>query len=162
MGVRHANVIFWPALAAIGFALHFIWEYAQCEAFFVHVRGPATIGAMLRATLGDLVLTGIAWLGTAFVAWNMDWALHRWTPRVWLSLFGLALVLSLSVELHAQAMDWWVYTERAPLLPLTPVSVLPVLQLLLLFPLSFGLARGVALHLAVPATLMKGASSWNG
>ncbi len=159
---RHTSWIFWPALALASFALHFVWEYAQCEAFFVHGREPATIGAMLRATLGDLVLTGIAWLGTALVAWNRDWALQSWTPRVWLSLLGLALVLSVSVELHAQAMGWWAYTERAPLLPLTPVSVLPVLQLLLLFPLSFGLARGVALRLAVPATLMKGASSWNG
>lgn len=162
MTVRRATAIFWPALAAVSFALHFIWEYAQCEAFFVHVRGPATIGAMLRATLGDLALTLLAWLGTTLIAWNKNWALHRWTPRVWMSLFGLALVLSVSVELHAQAMGWWVYTERAPLLPLTPVSVLPVLQLLLLFPLSFGLARGVALRVAVPATLMKGASSWNG
>ena len=115
----------------------------------------------LRATLGDLVLTGIAWLGTALVTWNRDWALQRWTPRVWLSLLGLALVLSVSVELHAQAMGWWVYTERTPLLPLTPVSVLPVLQLALLFPLSFGLARAIALRTA-HARIVKRAFSWNG
>lgn len=144
---RKATWIFWLALTLVSFGLHFAWEYAQCEAFFVHVRAPR-MAPMLRATLGDLVLTGIAWLGTALVTWDRHWSLQRWTPRVWLSLLAFAIALSIAVELHALAMDWWRYTERAPRLPGTSVSALPVLQLLLLFPLSFGLARGLALRMA--------------
>lgn len=156
--------VFWPALALVSFVLHFIWEYMQCEPFFVHVRAPASMAAMLSATLGDLVLTALAWLGTALVSWNPRWPLQRWTPRVWLSLLGLALALSVAVELHALAMHWWRYTARAPRLPATPVSLLPVLQLVLLFPLSFGLARALTLRLsATPKPQpLKGASSWNG
>ncbi|MEW6168403.1 MAG: hypothetical protein AB1651_12010 [Pseudomonadota bacterium] len=143
--------IFWPTLAAVSFALHFAWEYAQCEPFFVHLRAPASMAAMLRATLGDLVLTALAGLGTALVSRNPRWPLQRWTPRVWLSLLGLALALSVTVELHALAMDWWRYTARAPRLPASQVSLLPVLQLVLLFPLSFGLARALALRLSAAA-----------
>lgn len=158
MPTRCATRIFWPVLALVSFALHFAWEYAQCEAFFVHGREPATLGAMLRATLGERLLTAIAWAGTA-VAWDRDWPLHRWTPRVWLALAGLVVALSVAVELHALAMDWWRYTKRAPLLPLTLVSVLP---LVLLFPLSFGLARTLALRATEASLSPKGASSWNG
>ncbi len=149
---RRAQWIFWPVLALVSLVLHFVWEYLQCEAFFVHGARLQGGGAMLRATLGDLVLTSIAYAGTALVARSWNWSLRTWTPRVWLSLLGFALALSVSVELHALAMDRWHYTERAPLLPLTQVSVLPVLQLVLLFPLSFGLARGLALRMRAPST----------
>lgn len=162
MTSRSTPWIFWPVLAVVSLALHFVWEYLQCAAFFVHGREPASVGAMLRATLGDLVLTALAWLGTALVAWDRHWALRRWTPRVWLALVVLAIALSVTVELHALAMGWWFYTDRAPLLPLTPVSILPVLQLLLLFPLSFGLARVVALRPRDRISTFTGASSWNG
>lgn len=159
---RTALRIFWPALALVSFGLHAAWEYAQCEAFFVHVREPGGFGAMLRAALGDLALTGIAYLGVALVAWDRHWPLRRWTPRVWLALMGLAVGLSVTIEMHALAMDWWRYTERAPLLPLTSVSALPVLQLILLFPLSFGLARVLSLRAADPPHTLNGVSSWNG
>ncbi|MDD3762936.1 MAG: hypothetical protein VYC42_16630 [Pseudomonadota bacterium] len=146
MATERTACIFWPVLALASFTLHFVWEYLQCAEFFVHQREPATLGAMLRATLGDLVLTVLAWAGTALATWDRRWALRRWTPRAWLALVVLAIALSVTIELHALAMGWWFYTDRTPLLPLTPVSALPVLQLLLLFPLSFGLARAFALR----------------
>ena len=104
---------------------------------------------MLRATLGDLMHTARAWLGTAFVSWNPRWPQQRWTPSVWLSLLGLAPALSVTVELHALATDWWRYTARAPRLP---GSLLPVLQLALLFPLSFGVTRALTLRLTATPT----------
>ncbi len=61
-------------------------------------------------------------------------------------------MLIVLIELLALAKDWWHYAERTPLLPFTSVSAIPVAQLMVLFPLNFGLARGLALHMAAPFT----------
>ena len=58
-------------------------------------------------------------------------------------LLGVALALSASVESWALATSRWAYTNINPRVPGTPISVLPVAQLLLLFPLTFWLSRKV-------------------
>jgi hypothetical protein len=55
-----------------------------------------------------------------------------------------AIGLSLLLEWHALETGRWGYTDAAILLPGTSVSALPVLQLVLLFPLSFALAHWVS------------------
>lgn len=142
-----ASESLWRFLAALGviaFVLHLGWEYAQCRPFFNHGKLPATATAMLVATLGDLVLTGIAYTGVAATTRNWAWPVQAWTPLAWASLIGIALGLSIAIELHALAMGRWSYTELAPRLPMTPVSLVPVLQLVILLPLSFALAREAA------------------
>jgi hypothetical protein len=53
----------------------------------------------------------------------------------------LAIALSVAVEVHALAMGRWSYTAAAPKLPFAGVSLLPILQLIVLLPISFALAR---------------------
>jgi hypothetical protein len=60
---------------------------------------------------------------------------------VWIILLGTALVLSISIELHALATQRWEYTAINPRIPGLGVSVVPMLQLLILFPVTFGLVR---------------------
>lgn len=144
---KSGMAVFALALMPLAFGLNFAWEYAQCRAFFVHGELPVTAAAMRIATLGDLALTGLAYLGVAALARSWRWPLEAWTARVWTGLLGLALVASIGIELNALATGRWSYTAAAPRLPFTPVSLLPVVQLLVLFPLSFGLARLTAFTL---------------
>lgn len=134
-------LLFWLALLPLAFTLHLGWEYAQCQAFFVHGAIPATPAAMLRATLGDLVLTALAYAGVAAITRNAAWGVERWTRRVWISLLGFALSFSIALELMALVTGRWSYTASALRLPMTSVSIVPVLQLVILFPISFALAR---------------------
>lgn len=127
-------------LSAISFVLHFAWEYIQCQPFFVHGAAPATLSGMLGATLGDLVLTGLVYAGVAAVARNWRWPRLPWTPGIWVALLGLSLAIGVSVEWYALSVGRWSYTGLAPLLPMTSLSVVPLLQLVILLPLSFGLA----------------------
>jgi len=69
------------------------------------------------------------------------WLLGPWHWRQWVVLLGAALALSVFVESWALATSRWAYTAINPLVPGTPISVLPVAQLLLLFPLTFWLSR---------------------
>lgn len=131
------------ALLPTAFALHLAWEYVQCQPYFTHGSLPTTTVTMLLATLGDVALTAIAYVATALIARSWAWPLIRWDRRVWISLMVSAVILALLVEWHALGTGRWGYTAAALLVPGTAVGLLPILQLVVLFPLSFGLARMV-------------------
>lgn len=125
---------------AVSSPLHFAWEWIQCQPFFVHRTTPPTVLAMFAATLGDLALTLIAYAAVA-VLHGRRWPLRRWRWRLVATLEGVALALAISVELYALSTGRWVYTDAAPRVPFTNVSAIPIMQLTLLLPASFLLAR---------------------
>ncbi|WP_420466280.1 hypothetical protein [Panacagrimonas sp.] len=130
------------ALALISFPVYLAWEWIQCQPFFVHRAAPPTLASMLIATLGDVLLTLIAYCAVAAV-YGASWPLRNWTFGVWIALLVVALILSIAVETYALQTYRWAYTDAAPLFLGTPISVLPAAQLLVLFPLSFPLARAL-------------------
>jgi hypothetical protein len=140
------NLRYWLTLLPLAFALNGAWEYLQCAEFFVHGTAPNSAAEMLLATLGDVALTVLTYAIVAAITRNASWGIAAWTARVWISLLGLALILSASMEFAALTSGRWSYTPAAPLLPLTQLSIVPILQLVILLPLSLRLARVAALH----------------
>jgi|CXWL01.1.fsa_nt_gi hypothetical protein len=131
-------------LSTIAFALHFGWENAQCIAFFVHASTAPTQVDMVRATLGDVAMTWLAYGAVSLATRQWNWPFGRWAWKEWGSLVSTALVMSVAVERLAIASGRWSYTANNPLVPGTEVSILPVAQLLLLFPLAFWLTAWIA------------------
>lgn len=132
---------YWLTLLLIAFFLHLPWEYLQCQAFFVHGSVPNTGTAMVVATLGDVALTFVVYGGVTWIARSRTWPLERWRWPVWAALESLAVVLSVAIEIIALNNGRWAYTDSAPRVPVFGVSIVPVLQLMILLPLSFILAR---------------------
>ena len=83
LNIRRLGVFFGATLP-VAFALNYVWEIAQCRLFFIHGTLPPTQLAMLGATAGDVVLTGIAYLGVAAVSRRLMWPLATWSFRTWL------------------------------------------------------------------------------
>jgi len=129
------------SITASAFVLNYLWENMQCSWFFIHRGGDTGQIAMVLATLGDVAMTWMAQGLVAAVSRRWLWLLEPWHWRQWATLFGAALVLSVLVESWGLATSRWAYTAINPRVPSTPISVLPVAQLLLLFPLTFGLSR---------------------
>lgn len=127
-------------LSVVAFALHFAWENAQCMAFFVHASKTPTQVDMVRATLGDVAMTWLAYAAVSLACRQWNWPFGKWAWKEWGALVGAALVLSVAVERYAIASGRWSYTADNPRVPGTDVSILPVAQLLVLMPLSFWLA----------------------
>ena len=127
-------------ITLISFFLHLIWEYAQCIPFFNHEKLQPTHQAMLMATLGDILLTYIAYIFVTTVKKDWLWPLKKWDFKILFGLIIVSLVLSISIELRALSTGRWSYSEINPLL-LNKVSIIPILQLLILFPLTFYLSR---------------------
>lgn len=127
------------AMSVLAFVLHYAWEYIQCS-LFIHLNGPATPVGMILPALGDVALTWIAQLVVAALTGRWLWPRQRWSAGVWASLVLSALILSISFELFALSTDRWAYTDAQPLIPGTTIGLTPVMQLLLLFPLTFALS----------------------
>jgi hypothetical protein len=98
---------------------------------------------MVLATLGDVAMTWIAQGLVAVVSKRWLWVLGPWRFRQWAMLLVAALALSFLVESWAMATSRWTYTVINPRVPGMSISVLPVAQMLLLFPLTFGLSRKI-------------------
>jgi hypothetical protein len=138
---KRAIVFHACSVTGIAFVLNYLWENMQCPWFFIHRGGNTGQIAMVFATLGDVAMTWVAQGLVAAASRRWLWLLGPWHLRQWATLLGAALGLSVLVESWALATSHWAYTAINPRVPGTPISVLPVAQLLLLFPLTFGLSR---------------------
>lgn len=134
-----AHTTYVLAVSVLAFVLHYAWEYFQCS-LFIHLNGPATPVGMVLPALGDVALTWIAQLAVAAVSGRWLWPRKRWSIGIWATLMVTALILSVSLEVFALSTDRWAYTDAQPIIPGTMIGLTPVLQLLLLFPLTFALA----------------------
>jgi hypothetical protein len=130
-------------LTAIAFLLHYAWENAQCATYFIHSDETPTQLEMVRATVGDVALTWIAFAAVAGASGRRDWVGRRWSLRQWGTLVSAGLVMSIAVEAYALSSGRWSYTPNNPRIPGLGVSLLPVAQLALLFPVTFTLAEWI-------------------
>lgn len=140
-----------PIVGVLAFAFHFSWEVAQCQVFFVHLALSPTWKGMVVATLGDVAMTFLAYVVVATGSRDFLWYLRRpWTGSTKLLLEVFAITLAIAVERMGLDMGRWTYTGGAPMLAPFGVSVVPVLQLALLFPASFAGARFLLQRLDEP------------
>lgn len=92
---------------------------------------------MFLAALGDVILTLVAYVVISLASASWDWFMKKWTLTQWIVMDLTALVLSMYIEINALYQGRWSYTTINPLLPGTPISLIPIIQLLILFPLTF-------------------------
>jgi hypothetical protein len=124
------------------FVLNEIWEMAQMSAY-VETAGQSwtsTLGLCTWATIGDVgIIPGIYAAG-ALAAGDLFWGLRsRWNMYATAAVLGLAYAVL--VEHAALADGRWSYTERMPMVSVLGAGLWPLLQMTLLPPLSFLLAR---------------------
>ena len=135
---------FWQPWAAVGgFALllHFVWEMLQAP-FFVGMTDAPHWAAVLRcsrASAGDVAITWFAYACAAWAASSRSWLATLPTLAVLLYLaVGLATTVLLEwVNVYARSA--WAYGPEMP--TVLGIGITPLLQWLLLPPLTLWLAR---------------------
>ena len=126
-------------LAIIGmmtFGLNLLWENIQCRLFFIHAVDHCR-WFMVGAALGDVLLTLAAWYFLAFLVGDLLWFTKNWDLSQWIGMETIGVILALTAEVFALTTNRWAYTTLNPLIPILSVSLIPVLQLIMIFPLIF-------------------------
>lgn len=132
-------------LTTISFILHLGWEYAQCVPFFIHGEVTPTTFSMLKVSLGDVALTWLAYSIVSLFSKSFLWGIGHWNFKQWFLLSLVAIVLSVVIEIYALDTGRWWYADINPLI-FGKISLIPILQLLTLFPLSIKLSKCIFLR----------------
>lgn len=130
------NLIFVFCFCALGFLLHLIWEYFQCGPYFLHLQNPASFSAMIKATLGDLIMMVIVYLFLSVIFRSFSWFQRTWNCQVITAIITSSVVLAIIVEIWAIKSGRWAYTDKNLLIPILGVSIFPVLQMALINPIA--------------------------
>lgn len=133
---------FFAAMVLVSFVLNEIWEMAQMSAY-IETAGDSwtsTLALCTRAAVGDVgIILGISAAG-ALAAGNPGWGLrNRW--NIYAAAAVLGLVYATLVEHSALAAARWSYTTSMPMVPVLAAGLWPLLQMTLLPPLTFWIAR---------------------
>lgn len=130
-------------LALFALLLHFPWEMLQAPlwvgmANLAHAEG---VRVCTIASLGDVAIALAAFWSGALAARSRLWLLDP--PRGALFAYLLVgLVITIAYELAATGpLGFWEYAPSQPRLPILGTGLAPVLQWLLLPPLTLWLAR---------------------
>ncbi|MGM0501556.1 MAG: hypothetical protein ACQERJ_03410 [Bacillota bacterium] len=130
-------------ISIIQLILHGAWEYLQCGLFYT-MEGQSSFEhtrLMISATIGDVGIALGVFMILAFVNQSWNWFLDSWDKKDKVIMILYALFVSFFFEVHALYINRWGYSAKMPLFPKTNIGLLPVIQLLILLPLGFVIAR---------------------
>lgn len=130
------------AVAVVAFVLNWVWEMAQGGAY-VELAALPWDQRLVRCTIaaiGDVALTlgiyGVGALAAGRLRWGMSGGCHLYATGM---LLGMASAIA--VQWRALAFNFWSYNEKMPIVPIARVGLWPFLQLTMLVPMSFWIAR---------------------
>ena len=127
-------------VAAVSFSLHLVWENAQAPFYIGYLNFWQHFFLCLGATVGDVAVTLLVYAGTVAVTRNPQWP-RRLSRPAGLALAMVGAVIAVGMERRALAVGRWAYTAAMPIIPGLGVGVTPVLQMVVLLPLTFWLVR---------------------
>ena len=123
-------------LTIISFALQLVWENAHAPLYTSYVSFGQHFPISLVATYGDVLATLVLALSIGMYKHNLNW-FAKWHGLDGILLSGLGFILAATFEIVALTTHLWAYTPAMPHLPYLHVGLSPVLQFMLLIPLSF-------------------------
>lgn len=133
---------FFAALLLAAFGLNWLWEMSHMLAY-TEMAGRSWRETALTCTiasLGDMLITlgiyAVIALATRRLAWGMN---SGWKGYAALALLGA--VGAVIIELMGLATGRWSYASRMPIIPILGTGLWPLLQLMLLVPISLGIAN---------------------
>lgn len=126
----------WVLFTVAVLILHYIWEMVQGGLFVGMKEQPFAEAAVrcFKATLGDLVITAIAFASAALTVRRIDWPLVKSfvAPAVFIAV---GLVITIAFEHFALATSRWAYAPEMPTLfgvgisPIAQWIVIPLVEL---------------------------------
>lgn len=123
-------------LVIIAFLMHLFWENAQAPLFAGYQSFSQHFPICFIGTIGDVVITLFV---LVFIR-----LLKKDSPQTiddFLALAIIGFIVGVAIEQNALLIGKWNYTSTMPVIPWIRVGLMPVIQMIILLPLSFYLAK---------------------
>jgi len=130
------NVRYTVKLTGIAFILHLIWENTQAPFFAGYQSFSQHFPMCFVGTIGDVVVTLLILAFMRLLKKDMMETIADFTA---LAIIGF--IVAIGIEQRALLVGSWDYAQVMPVIPWFNVGLLPVIQMTLLLPLSFYLAK---------------------
>ncbi|RQD73973.1 MAG: hypothetical protein D5S01_07275 [Halanaerobium sp. MSAO_Bac5] len=124
--------------ALVQLVFHTIGEYTICGIFYT-MEGQGFLEhqlLMFSAITGDVFIGLGLFLILAFVNKRSDWFLDKWERKDIVIYLLYSILISFYFEIHALHTGRWGYQTDMPLVPGTPIGLVPVLYLIIVLPLA--------------------------
>lgn len=128
------------------FLLNYPWEFLQAPFYegLAHAAHWQAVKVCTRAAGGDAVIMLAAYASVAAVAADRWW-LRAPSQRRMIGFLAIGILVTIVIEILATRSDYsawgWQYSGLMPLLPGLDVGLTPILQWILLPPLTIWFAR---------------------
>ncbi len=122
-------------LIGISFALHLVWENAHAPLYSVYESFAGHFIPCLIATFGDVIITLSVYGLVSLLKRSTSWILNLEVKDI----FALSLIsffVAVWIEQHALFIGKWGYASSMPIIPYFNVGLTPILQMMVLLPLS--------------------------
>ena len=133
------TVLILIVLTGVSFAFHYAWEISHVGLYGGY-EDLTSLPITLWATIGDVVYTLSAYVFISLLKGSWSW-LEELERRDVAGAAILGFFIALSVEYKALAFGRWFYLDAMPVIPLVNVGASPVLQMTILLPVTFIVAR---------------------
>ena len=131
--------------ALVQLIFHTIGEYTICGIFY-SMEGQGIIEhqlLMFSAITGDVFIGLGLFLLLAFVNKRSDWFLDKWQRKDIVIYLLYSILIAFYFEIHALHTSRWGYQANMPLVPGTPIGLVPVVHLLIILPLSLVITKKI-------------------
>lgn len=122
------------------FALHIVWENTQASLFTGYSSFGQHFPMCFFATIGDVIFTLLIYLGVGLLKNDFGWIV-RLNKKDVLVLAVIGFFYAVGIEWQALLFEKWRYANTMPIIPYLKTGLTPVLQMTILLPLSFYLAK---------------------
>lgn len=130
-------------LSIIAFVLHIIWENGQAPLFLGYSSFFQHFPICFVGVVGDVILTLFIYWLISLLKGDFGW-IARLNKRDIIILVIIAFFWAVGIEQHTLLFGRWTYTDAMPIIPYLKVGLTPVLQMILLLPISFYLTNRLA------------------
>ena len=130
-------------VAIFSFLTNFVWEMWQIPFFAATPSVPHWVGvvACTQATFGDAAISLVAFWCVAAFARSRLWILDSRPSQV-VGFVAVGVVITIILEALATGpLERWSYTSSMPTLPVLGTGIIPLLQWILLPPLTIWFVR---------------------
>ena len=135
-------LLFLVILIIVSAVVHGIWEYGQCGVFYTFngITSFENYDLLFGRVILDITATITIFLIISII--NLDWKwIVTWDAKDTFLIIFLSLLGSFYVEASSLHIGRWGYSSSMPLLTGTEIGLTPLLQWMVLIPLSILIAR---------------------